>query len=177
MMDLKEYIIPFVGLKLGLHRFDYRIRKEFFDFYEFEDFNTADFNVVLDFDKRSTVYELNFKFNGVANVNCDVSNEEYNLDLDGSLKLIVKFGDSYNNDNPEILIIPHGEYEINVAQFLYEMIVLAVPTKKVHPGIEDGSLVSEILEKLDELQPDESIEKEESTDPRWDDLKKLLTDK
>jgi uncharacterized metal-binding protein YceD (DUF177 family) len=59
------------------------------------------------------------------------------------------------------------------------LIVLALPAKRVHPGVEDGTLESEILEKLDELSPKEKdvIEKKENTDPRWDKLKKLLTDK
>jgi uncharacterized metal-binding protein YceD (DUF177 family) len=92
---------------------------------------------------------------------------------------VVKFGESYNDDNEEILIIPHGEYQINVAQYIYELIVLAVPIKKVHPGIEDGSLDSDILKKLKELSPKEKTEDKntEETDPRWDTLKKLLTDK
>ena len=65
---------------------------------------------------------------------------------------------------------------MNVAQYIYEMMVLAVPSKKVHPGIEDGTLKSEILEKLDELSPENNKDIEE-TDPRWDDLKKLLIEK
>ena len=60
---------------------------------------------------------------------------------------------SYNDDNEEILILPHGEHELNVAQYIYEMIVLAMPIKKVHPGVEDGYIQSDILEKLKELSP------------------------
>jgi hypothetical protein len=55
-----------------------------------------------------------------------------------------------------------------------------MPAKKVHPGIEDGTLQSDILIKLKELSPLESKTEEnntEDTDPRWDTLKKLLTDK
>ena len=93
--------------------------------------------------------------------------------------MVVKFGEEYNDDNEDILIVPHGEYEINVAQYIYELIILAVPAKRVHPGVEDGTLKSEILSKLEELSPNK--EKEEKTseeiDPRWNNLKKLLTDK
>ncbi len=59
---------------------------------------------------------------------------------------------------------------------MYEMIVLAVPLKKIHPGIADGSLKSDVLKKLDELSPEKKKDIKE-TDPRWDDLKKLLIDK
>jgi len=50
---------------------------------------------------------------------------------------------------------------------------LSVPSKKVHPGIEDGSLDSEILKKLEELSPERN-KNIDNTDPRWDDLKKLI---
>jgi uncharacterized metal-binding protein YceD (DUF177 family) len=59
------------------------------------------------------------------------------------------------------------------------MIVLSVPHKRIHPGVKDGSLQTEALQKLNELQVKEIKEekKEDDIDPRWDKLKQLLTDK
>jgi uncharacterized metal-binding protein YceD (DUF177 family) len=54
--------------------------------------------------------------------------------------------------------------------------VLAVPQKRVHPGIENGSLHSDMLERLEKLHPNESTKAHETTDPRWDALKKLKKD-
>ena len=65
---------------------------------------------------------------------------------------------------------------MDLAQTLFETIVLAVPQKKVHPGIENGSLQSDLLDRLDKLYPGESINESEITDPRWDALKKLKKD-
>ena len=64
-------------------------------------------------------------------------------------------------------------------QYIYELIVLAVPIKRIHPGVEDGTLESEILEKLEELSPKlrRKRKNNEDIDPRWNTLKKLLTDK
>ena len=39
MKPLKEFTIPFVGLKVGKHHFDYEIDKTFFEHFEYEDFN------------------------------------------------------------------------------------------------------------------------------------------
>ena len=93
--------------------------------------------------------------------------------------MVVKFGDEYNDENIDILIVPHGTYEINIQQYIYELIILAVPIKRIHPGVEDGTLDSDILEKLEELSPKlkENRKTKEDIDPRWDTLKKLLTDK
>jgi len=173
---LKEYDIPFFGLKEGLHRFEYKVDKQFFEYFGYEEFLDADLSIELDFRKKSNMLELHFKGAGTGRVNCDVSNEPFDLPLNGELDLVVKFGEEYNDDNEEVLILPHGEHEMNVAQYIYEMMVLALPSKRVHPGIEDGSLDSDILKKLEELSP-ERKKKNENTDPRWDDLKKLLIDK
>ena len=179
MKPLKEFIIPFVGLKLGKHHFDYRIGETFFEHFEYDDFNAVNVNVDMIFDKKASFFELDFSVKGFVNVNCDVTNESYNQDLKGDFHLVVKFGQEYNDENEEVLILPHGEYEINIAQYIYELIVLSVPIKRIHPGVEDGSLKSDILDKLEELSPggEQKKESNEDIDPRWNTLKNLLTDK
>ncbi len=179
MKPLKEFNIQFIGLKLGEHHFEYDIDKKFFEEFEYNEFNDADLKINLVLNKKTTLLELHFKVSGTVNVNCDLTNEPYDQEINNDFDLVVKFGNEYNDENEDILIIPHGEYEINVAQYIYELIVLSVPTKLIHPGVIDGTLDSEILKKLEELSPKDADTKNdnEETDPRWNTLKKLLTDK
>ena len=180
MKKLNEYSIPFVGLKLGKHQFEYQINKTFFDHFEYDDFESADIKVDLVLEKKSLMLELLFKHKGTVFVPCDVTGEMFDLPIDGSMKLVVQFGEEYNADNEELLILPHGEHQLDVSQYIYEMIALSVPLKRVHPGVEDGTLESEALDKLNELRVTEvieEVEEEKEIDPRWDKLKQLLTDK
>ncbi|MCB4798236.1 YceD family protein [Neotamlana laminarinivorans] len=180
MKPLKEFTIPFVGLKIGKHHFDYQVEKAFFEYFEYEDFKNANVKVDVELEKKTTLLELHFKISGWVNVNCDLTNEPYNQAIENSFNLVVKFGEEYNDDYIDILIVPHGTFEINIQQYIYELIVLSVPAKCIHPGVEDGSLDSEILKRLEELSPNEQKENKdqnEDIDPRWNTLKKLLTDK
>jgi uncharacterized metal-binding protein YceD (DUF177 family) len=180
MSKTKDYLIPFVGLKLGKHHFEYQVSNEFFEIFEYNEYNNSDIKVKLVLEKKSTMLELSFKHKGTVNVPCDLTSEDFDLPIKGKMKLIVRFGETFNNDNEELLILPHGEFEIDSAQYIYEMIVLSVPLRRVHPGIKDGSLKTEALTKLNELSKKEQKKEnkeEENTDPRWDKLKKLLTDK
>ncbi len=177
MMKLKEFNIPFSGLKLGKHEFVYEIDNAFFESFEYQEFNGASIHTKAILDKMSTMMELRIEAEGTVNVDCDLTGEPFDQPIESDLYLVIKFGEEYNDEDDEILIIPHGEFQINIAQYIYEMLVLAVPQKRVHPGVEDGTLKSDILDKLEELQPKEQKEPSEKTDPRWDDLKKLLTDK
>ena len=181
MKKLNEFLIPFIGLKLGKHQFEYQINKAFFESFDYDEFESADIKVSVVFDKKNTMLELNFKHKGTIHVPCDLTNEMFDFPIKGNLKVIVQFGEEYNDDNDELLILPHGEHEINIAQIIYEMIALSIPFRKVHPGVKDGSLDSEALRKLNELRVEEIKEDntntEDNIDPRWDKLKQLLTDK
>ncbi|MGG8496708.1 YceD family protein [Tenacibaculum sp. TC6] len=179
MKDLKEFNIPFVGLREGSHLFEYHIGKKFFEVYNFDEFNDCNVNATVNLVKKSSFFELDFTVSGTVNVPCDVTNELFDQEINGNLHLIVKFGHEYNDDSEEILIIPHEEYQINVSQYIYELIILSVPTKRVHPDVLDGTMESETLKKLEELKikEDKKIVEQSSTDPRWDKLKDLLTDK
>lgn len=170
MKNNKEYIILFKGLKAENHLFKYTINKKFFDSFNYDDYITTNVQVQLELIKKSTLLELNFSITGTVRVNCDVSGEEFNQPIVGNLDIIVKFGEKYNNEDEVVLILPHHEYELDVSQFIYEIIILSTPTKRIHPGIVDGTLKATSLLKLEELK---SNNKKKETDPRWDKLKEL----
>lgn len=179
MKDLKEFDISFVGLKEGITQFEYLIEKKFFDFFNYEEFNNSNVNVELAFLKKATMFELNFVFSGWIEVACDVTNELFQQPIETNLDIIVKFGDEFNDENEELLIIPYSDHKINVAQYIYESIILALPLKRIHPGVNDGTLHSDVLDRLKELEIKEE-KVEESTkeiDPRWNKLKNILIDK
>lgn len=181
MSKINKYLISFSGLKLGKHHFEYQISNAFFESFEYHEFQNSDIKVNLILEKKSTLLELNFKHKGTVNVPCDLTSEDFDLPIKSKMKLIVSFGDEFNNDNEELLILPHGEFELDIAQYIYEMIVLSVPLRRVHPGIKDGSLDTASLRKLNELSlteiKTENNKDQENIDPRWDKLKQLLTDK
>ncbi|WP_293870423.1 DUF177 domain-containing protein [Flavobacterium sp.] len=189
MKSTNEFLIPFLGLKLGKHQFEFKINKKFFDEFSFDEFESYDVTVNVVLDKKTTMLEINFKHIGTVNVPCDLTGEQFDLPIKGKIKLVVQFGEEFNNDNDELLILPHGEYQIDLSQYIYEMIVLSVPLKRVHPGVKDETLQNETLQKLNELQVKgssyseqakqikEEVKKEDDIDPRWDKLKQLLTDK
>jgi uncharacterized metal-binding protein YceD (DUF177 family) len=176
-MELKAFILSFAGLKQGKHQFKYEVDNTFFENFGFEEFNSSSILIEAELDKRNTIMDLSLSATGSVNINCDVTNEPFDLDIDTSMDLVIKFGEAFNDDNEELLILSHGDYEFNISQYVYEMLVLSIPQKRVHPGVEDGSLDSDVLDKLNELSvsdPEENNSKE--IDPRWEALKKLKTD-
>src|SRR5690606_38834185 len=110
MKELKEFTIPFRGLKLGKHQFDFELNNAFFEHLEYEEFNDAAIKLNVLLEKMSTLMEFTLSFNGTINVPCDVTNEAYDQPLSGTYHFVVKFGEEENNENEDLLILPHGSY-------------------------------------------------------------------
>lgn len=194
MRRKKEFDIAFSGLKIGTHEFEFQIANDFFDLFEYDEFNSVNVDVKATLIKKETLMELYLSQTGTVNIPCDVTGENFDLPIESNWQIIIKFGEEYNDDNEELLIIPYSEYQVNIAQYIYEMIALSVPVKRVHPSIaadyevddfdeDDFDFLQEYNEDdfadEDEDDPtdDSNQNKNKEIDPRWDELKKLLTDK
>ena len=171
MNSLSNYKITFSGLKEGNHNFNFEVNNQFFSLFQYTEFNNCKISADINFIKKSNLLEIEINSKGIINLNCHVSDESFDYDHSAYYKFVVKFGNSFNDEDPEMLVVPFGTYEINLSQQLYEMIVLSLPLKVVHPGINDGTLKSKTLDRLKEFQSGKINSK--NCDPRWDKLKDL----
>jgi uncharacterized protein len=168
----RTYTIPLGGLKEGQHTFDFEIDKAFFEQFDESEVKEGSLvaNVVME--KRSTHLDLIISISGNVRICCDRCLEMFLQPVDCENRLLVKFGKTIEDIDPDILSLPFGEQELNLQQHFYEFIILALPIKRVHPKDNKGRSTCdpEMLKKLDEL----IVEEEPDIDPRWDELKKLM---
>ena len=118
--------------------------------------------------------EFHFRLAGKIIVTCDRCLDEFEMPIEFDAPLYVKFGDENEEQSDEIIVLSHSEFEIDVAQFIYEFVHLSLPYKRVHPSDSKGRSTcnKEMLKKIDEYIIREN--EDEDNDPRWDDLKNLL---
>lgn len=166
MKTLKDYTIQFVSLKQGTHFFEFDVDNKFFEEFDDCEFIDSTFKVELEFIKQSTMMLLNFSFNGTITVPCDRCLDDVIIPVEGEEKLIVKFGREEYSDTDDIVILPENEYEINVAQYIYEFIEINIPQRKIH---EEGECNDEAIKKLNELE----VKNDKDIDPRWSALNNL----
>ena len=173
MHFLNQFVINFAGLKLGVHEFKFDLDNSFFEHFDYNDFNSCNISTKILLNKKSNLLELNFCSKGSINLNCHVSNEPFDFPQKNEMNLVVKFSSEKICDNEEFLILPNGVSQINVSHYLYEMIILSLPFKIIHPGVENGTLESETLNALRRYE--ENVHrKNKKTDPRWDKVKDLI---
>ncbi len=180
----KAYIIPFVGLKIGKHTFDYNITDSFFDIFEYSTIQKGNVKVELLFEKKETMMIGTFTLKGVVETTCDRCNDLMDVEIEGKYQLIYKF-DTKESDDETLVIVYPEEYEIDVKDSILEFITVSVPTLHRH---HEGECNEEMLSILNEylLVSDEDVfdnsleeqnEEEIEIDPRWKALKNLSKDK
>ena len=95
--------------------------------------------------------------------------------IDTEASLVVKYGDEYSEED-DYVTIPESEGTVDVAWFIYEFIVLALPIKHVHaPGKCNRAMIDMLNEHSATRSSDGDAQ--ESIDPRWIELLKLKESK
>ena len=163
MNELKSYDIKFSGLKNGKHQFRFHINQDFFKQFDFDEFIDSNLDILIDLNKNDNLLEFNIHSSGTVNIPCDVSGEYYDQKIDGKIDFIVKFGDTYNDDREDLIIIPYNEFKFNIAQQIYESVVLNVPHKRIHPDILNGNKKVENASYIINYDDNEDFQKKENT--------------
>ncbi len=169
-----KYDVEFKGLKEGLHEFDFETEERFFEHFENSPVKVGSVKVKVELEKRSTFLKLHIKLKGWVELTCDRCLEDYRQKIKNKAEVLVKFSETEQEDDVDVMWVSPNEHQLNLAQLIYEYVVLSIPLKTVHPDKngESGCNI-EMLEKLNNYTQPVEDEKDESTDPRWDALKKL----
>ena len=175
---MREFSIKFIGLSNGKHEFDFKINRKFFDELAYSTVESGDIDVLLEMDKSESMLILNFSIEGLVDTTCDHCATTFACPISSKNKLIVKVTNDDIEESDEIVTIGRDEYEIDVAQFIYEFISLAVPTRKTACKNEGNEEIcdKEVIEQLEKLSG-EKKSKNKEVDPRWEALQKIKLQK
>ena len=164
--------------------YEFLLDNAFFANIDGQEVQKGKVTVSLTVKRVSGAFEFFFQTEGIVLVPCDRCLDEMELQISSNDKLYVKFGPDYAEEKDNIIIIPEAEGDINVAWFIYEFVILAIPMKHIHaPGKCNKEMVGKLSRHLRTDSDDESDEvgvveedlgdvDESYTDPRWSELKK-----
>lgn len=169
---LKNFVIPFVGLSAGEHKYEFFIDDKFFACFEYSEISHSNVKVDLYLEKRDRMLVLTFSILGTLRVTCSRCLDEFDLPVEGEELLYIKFGQEYREEDDNVIIIPETESQIDVSPYIYDYLSLMVPYRVVHPEDENGETACD----PDVIKRIESAKEEQETDPRWDKLKDFNLD-
>jgi uncharacterized protein len=130
--NLNQFIIPFKNLSEGDHQFNYTIDEKFFENFEKAEILKGKINVLVSLEKTLPMLTFLYELKGSVNVVCDRCLDEFNMPIEHSYKMFVRFGEKRIEQTDELLIIPEADNELNIMQFIYEYINLSLPIQRIH---------------------------------------------
>ena len=121
---------------------------------------------------RKTVgfFELLLHTVGTVRIPCDRCLEMMDQPIVADLRLVVKLGAEYNEDD-DIITVDENKGVLNTAWFIYESIALAVPIQHVHQPGDCNDAMMRVLQEHSAARSSDVDAKE--IDPRWEALRKL----
>ena len=178
MSHRREYEIAYVGLKPGLHVYNYEINDKFFDAFQQQDFRNCNAHIKLTLEKKSSFMLLKFEVGGSLEVTCDRCNNQLPFDLWDEFNITVKLTEepelmNEQEEDPDVYYIGKSDSHVDVANWIYEFINLSIPMQKVcafekMDGPHCNKAAMEVLKKL-ETGPDEKP----ADNPIWKGLEKF----
>jgi uncharacterized metal-binding protein YceD (DUF177 family) len=184
MNSLKEFIIPFSGLKEGNHEFEFGINDSFFDNFPESEIKQGSLHAKALMVKRTQMLTFDIELKGEAKIPCDRCGNEYRQTIEGQWQIVVKLEAEQFNDEDDLISLPSGAYQFDISQYLYEYISLLIPYRRVcaeTPDPSKGNCDPEILEKLGNLsanteEEEETDDNDSTSDPRWNSLRNMKFD-
>lgn len=170
-----EFSVNIIGLSIKAHEFSYQLGKSFFEEFGKDLLEDGQFEARVVLDKHETFIEGTFSISGTARLICDRSLEPFDFPIETVNKMVFKYGPEEAEVTDEIMTIPQDKATLNIGQFLYEYIALALPMKRIHPKFQEQEEDDddETEGKIIYTSQTKEAENGSSIDPRWEALKKL----
>lgn len=146
------YTIAFRGLKEGLHDFVFPLDGALFAAYDNADIRDGAGEVRVTLNRGERQLVLDVRIDARVTVPCDRCLEDCTLPVAYEGRLVVKFSEEGGEYDGEVLWLYPGDTEVDLAQYVYESIVLSLPYRRVHP---DGGCDPAMLERFRIVSPQE----------------------
>lgn len=170
-----KYNIDLKGLKSEPLELAFDLDDAFFGNIEGEEFQRGAVKAVVTARKNRDVFDFTFSLSGVVIVPCNRCLDDLEIEVETENALRVKFGSDYADDG-DTVVVPEQDGDLNIAWYLYEFIVLALPMRRVHaPGKCNPNVTGKLRKHLlgDYEDEDGGDEQVATIDPRWEILKNI----
>ena len=165
---MKELIVPFSGMKEGKYSFSVELNDSFVEALEFSEIKKGNIKVNIELERRINLLNIEITFDGTVELECDRCGNMYRQPVTDQRSVVVNLNADSFEDEDDLISLPASYNELDLTQYIYQYIVLAVPQRRVCP--ESIGCDPEVIRKLDQLLPGEQNDNS-TNDPRWDALK------
>jgi uncharacterized protein len=171
MSDERErkalYSVQLAGMSTETYTFQFQVDDALMKKYENEEIKAIKAEATVELTHRPNVTEADIELVGEVSTHCDRCLSLVTFPINLKERAIVKQATKNPENEINIIIFDPDKGQIEFDQYLYDMIVTALPIQRVHEHEEDCD-----AEMMDQLEQND--DQSDEIDPRWNDLKNLI---
>ena len=165
MCNLEQFKVDLKALTEEVTPLEWELDDQFFEQLEDAQLQQGSVHVSGSIRKAVGFFELELQSVGTVRVPCDRCLEMMDQPVEADLRLIVKMGSEYTDDD-DVITVDEAHPVLDTAWLIYESIALAVPIRHVHQPGDCNVAMSEKLEQLSAARSSDA-DAQDNIDPRW----------
>ena len=171
MCSLEQFKIDLKALAEDVTPLEWQLDDQFFGLLEGAQLQHGSVHVSGSIRKAVGFYELLLHAEGNVQVPCDRCLEPMDQPIEADQRLVVKLGDTYTDDDDEVITVDEAHPVLDTAWLIYETVALAVPIQHVHQPGDCNDAMMRVLEEHSTARSSDADAQE--IDPRWQKLREL----
>lgn len=134
------YQIQHSELENGEHQFDFQVDDKLFLRFENEEIRNVKLNLSAKLTRKSDDFILFLDAEGDFEMQCDRCLDFFSQPIDLHHEVVIKLDEETNFDTDEDFVtLDRNDNYLDIAYFIYEMVMLSLPIRRVHPEDEYGN--------------------------------------
>ena len=144
--------VPLRGLSNGSHTFEYQADGEFFHTFGSEIVKDAICAISVVVTKSRDFVKLDCTITGTVTVECDRCLDDLQIPIEVVRGLLIKYGSEeeeadVSTGDDDVMMVEETAAQLDLSQFVYDYVCLALPLQMVHPEGECNPLMTAYLAK------------------------------
>lgn len=134
------YQIQHSELENGEHQFDFQVDDKLFVRFENEEIQNANLKLSAKIKRKSDDFLLFLDADGEFEMQCDRCLDYFLQTVNLHHEIVIRLDEKTNfNTDEDFVTLDRNEKHLDIAYFIYEMIMLSLPIRRVHPDDENGN--------------------------------------
>ncbi len=148
----KDFSIAFKGLKPGVYTYDFEVDNSLFEAFESAEIKDGTCAVRVELRRLETMLDMAIEVVGKVVVPCDRCLEDCEIPIAYEGNLVVKFSSEEQEYDGEVMWLTPADDKVDLAQYIYESVVLSLPYQRVHS---EGECDAEMLKHFSVVSAEE----------------------
>lgn len=169
----RTFEISIFNLSNKVHKYRFTINETLISLFEQSIAERTEGTCEVTLTRSETMMTLHFNINAKVELICDISVKPFWHEIKVEKDIMVKFGEEDEELSEDVIVIHWDSQFFNVAEYIYQFLLLSIPMKRIHPDINDEERPDIVYSSS---EPEQEETKGEEIDPRWAALKNLKQD-